>query len=112
MSLLSDIIIVVQSNWGWFVVLCFLAYQLYFPEQISETKLQQIVNRYDNKFNAIDEKQVTLTQVVRAMARVLNDDTASMDITQVDEYLVRNGVEVDDFIEADAETDQLNQEDT
>lgn len=111
MSVIADVVAIVESNWGWFVVLAFLAYQLYCPQWVNETKLQSIINRYDQKFNEIDNKQVTLTQVVRAMARVMNEGDSSIDIKQVDEYLVRNGVEVEDFITANEDTDELEDTD-
>lgn len=96
MGLLADIINIISSEYGWVVVLLFGMYQMYWP--FWETKARTISGRIETKIDDVNEKQLALTQVVRALSRVNADDMKQMDPRRVDEYLVENGVEPDEFI--------------
>lgn len=96
MGVLADILNIITSEYGWIVVLVAFFYQLYWP--FWETRGRQIVNRIEDKIDAVDDKQLALTQVVRALARVNADQHKEMDPEQVDNHLVENGIEPDEFI--------------
>jgi hypothetical protein len=92
----ADSITIVQSEWGWLITTLVFLYQLFWP--LWETKLQNITHRLEAKIDNVRERQLHQIQVIRALARQ-ND---GIDHDTVDEYLVENGVEVDDFIEEES----------
>lgn len=99
MSLLTDIgffFTVLQSSYGWIVILAFFAYQVWWP--FGETKFHQTRDEILGEIEQMQEFQVALTQVVRALCRANEDQ---IDIDRVDEYLVKNGVQPDDFMRSD-----------
>lgn len=99
MSLLKDIeflFTVLQSSYGWVIILTFFAYQMYWP--FGQTKFQTVQDDVMGEIEQVKEFQVALTQVVRALCRVNEDQ---ININRVDEYLVKNGVQPDDFMRED-----------
>lgn len=99
MGVLVDLLTVLQSNWGWAVVVFFLAEQLFNP--LWETKFQQVLDdRFDGvekKLDDIDEKQTGHIQVTRALA----SKEPKIDSEAVDKYLVENGIDKEDFYVSD-----------
>lgn len=96
MGLLADVLNIITSQYGWVVVVLAFWYQLHWP--LWETKVRSAASRIEDKIDDVDEKQLALTQVVRALARVNADERKQMDPDRVDNYLVENGVEPDEFI--------------
>jgi len=83
------------SQYGVFTLFfLWVLYQVYSPTWLPETKLQKMAG--DIRDEVIETKHllVSTITVLRAVVRT-NDE---VDTGKVDEYLVENGVEPDDFI--------------
>ncbi len=92
MGAVTDLIYILQSQWGWLVTMAVFLYEVGWP--LWQTRLQSLTNPIEDKVDDLLETQVHEIQVIRAMSRELD----GIDDERVDEYLVENGVEVDDFI--------------
>jgi len=83
------------SQYGVFTLFfLWVLYQVYSPDWLPETKLQKMVG--DIRSEVVETKHllVSTITVLRAVVRT-NEE---VDTDKVDEYLVENGVEPDDFI--------------
>lgn len=95
MSLVSDALKILTNSYGWVIVVIVLVYWVYWP--IWETKVQSWIGGFNQQLADIQEKQLALTQVVRALARTNADPQRNMDPDRVDDSL-NGGVEPNDFI--------------
>lgn len=95
MGVLADLLTILQSNWGWAVVAFFIAEQLFNP--LWQTRFQTVLDErfgsVEEKLDDIDEKQTSHIQVTRALAT----KEPEIDSEAVDEYLVENGINKEDF---------------
>ena len=107
---LPEYIALLQSEWGWAIVLVVGLYEIGWPwwETRFQATLQTIsepvredVNRIESKIDCVDEKtddihakQVSSIQVIRAISRQIG----GIDDERVDEYLVDNGVHPEEFV--------------
>ena len=80
-----------HPNWGWVLVLAAGVEQLYAPWN---TRTKQLVGRIENQIHTIEQMQKAQMTVIRALARVHEDILTE----KVDDYLVENGAEPDDFV--------------
>lgn len=96
MSLVSDALKILTNAYGWVIVVIVLAYWVYWP--IWETKVQSWIGGFNEQLEDIREKQVALTQVVRALARTNADSQLHIDPDKVDNHFVNDDVEPNDFI--------------
>lgn len=69
-------------------------YQLYSPSWLPDTKVQSIIHGVEEDVLETKRLLVSTITVIRAVVRT-NDE---VDTKSVDEYLVENGVEPEDFI--------------
>jgi hypothetical protein len=69
-------------------------YQVYSPGWMPKTKLQKIAGDIESEVRETKHLLVSTITVLRAVVRT-NDE---VDTERVDDYLVENGVEPDDFI--------------
>ena len=89
-------------------------YQIYAPTLTpKETLLSKFFDRIDERFDAIenrvsemDKKQEHHIQVTRAQARL----TDGINHERVDEYLVKNGVDVGYFLDEDSDRDDEDED--
>lgn len=108
MSLVSDVIKILTNTYGWLIVVIVISYWVYWP--IWETKVQSWIGGFNDQLSDIQDKQMALTQVVRALARSNSDPQLHMNPEHVDDQLVSDdGVEPNDFIIA--QDDRMNDED-
>ncbi|AGC34493.1 hypothetical protein HVTV-2_gp125 [Haloarcula virus HVTV-2] len=77
---------------GLFII--WVLYQVYSPEWMPNTKFQQVASDIESEVRETKHLLVSTITVLRAVVRT-NDE---VDTDKVDEYLVENGVEPDDFI--------------
>jgi len=91
-----------SSQWGVFTMFfLWVLYQVYSPSWLPDTKLQKMVGEVRDEVVETKHMLVSTITVLRAVVRT-NDDVST---EKVDEYLVENGVQPDDFIR---ETDLPN----
>lgn len=90
------------EQYGWLVVLCWFIYQVYAPKLGITTRLSSMVSQIKEalddlrgRIQTIENRQENHIQVTRAQARIHPE----MDEDEVDEYLVENGIDPEDFIE-------------
>ncbi|AGM11975.1 hypothetical protein DNAM5_116 [Haloarcula californiae tailed virus 1] len=97
MSLVDVILTELVSEFG-VAVLGFgwLMYQVYSPDWLPETKLQKMMGSIEREIKETRGLLVSAITVLRAVVRT-NDE---VDTEKVDDYLVENGVEPDDFIDS------------
>ncbi|UBF23103.1 hypothetical protein HCTV-16_gp120 [Haloarcula virus HCTV-16] len=97
MSLVDVILTELVSEFG-VAVLGFgwLVYQVYSPDWLPETKLQKMMGGIEREIKETRGLLVSAITVLRAVVRT-NEE---VDTEKVDDYLVENGVEPDDFIES------------
>lgn len=69
-------------------------YQVYSPDWLPETKFQAALGNIESEVKETKQLLVSTITVLRAVVRT-NEE---VDTDKVDEYLVENGVEPDDFI--------------
>lgn len=69
-------------------------YQVYSPAWLPDTKLQKALGSIESEVRETKRLLISTITVLRAVVRT-NDE---VDSDKVDEYLVENGVEPDDFI--------------
>lgn len=69
-------------------------YQVYSPDWMPNTKFQQVAEDIESEVRETKHLLVSTITVLRAVVRT-NEE---VDTDKVDEYLVENGVEPDDFI--------------
>jgi hypothetical protein len=91
------------EQYGWLLVLCWLIYQVYAPKMGITTRLSALITEVKEalddlrgRIRNIEQRQENHIQVTRAQARIHPE----MDEEEVDEYLVENGIDPDDFINA------------
>ncbi len=107
---LLDFVDILRRDIGWLFALSVVFYEILWPywetkfqtkvtdllsplrEDITDT--QEKVDDIDEKVTEIDKKQVSQTQVTRAISRQID----GIDDEKVDKYLVKNGIQVDEFI--------------
>lgn len=94
------------------IAIMFIAYQVYSPNVLPNTKFQEIIGRFENqigeiqenvstKLDRFEEKQLAHIQITRAIASVENPaEEINEDI--VDDYLIQNGIDKNDFLLGDA----------
>lgn len=130
MGVLADIIDLVNSEYGILIGLvftsCFIGYQLFWPswlhprkpkirkmiddgfdsvhENITGTRkeLKDDIQRVEDRVDDVDKKQVSHIQVTRSLASV-NNPRDELNQRNIDEYLVRNGVTKDHFLDKSAD---------
>jgi len=117
---------VTPGAWGWSVVTLVLIYEIYAPKVLdTETALSPIIHDVPDKVDTLSEKQEKFRddmdtvrsnveevqdrqkiqmQVQRAQARA----NPQMDEHQVDNYLLKNGVEPNEFLHGDEMTGYAN----
>lgn len=102
-SSLLDLIELIRKDIGWLFALTVIFYEILWPywetkfqDKINEllSPLRKDIDEVDKKVSELDEKQTHQIQVTRAMAR----ENEGIDDERVDQYLVKNGVQVDEFI--------------
>lgn len=98
------------EQYGWLLVLCWLIYQIYGPKFGIETRLYGLLLEFKEALDDlrgrianIETRQENHIQVTRAQSRIHPE----MDEEEVDEYLVENGIDPNDFIN---ETDMRGEE--
>lgn len=103
MALLDEILKAFISEFG-VAVLAFawILYQVYSPKWLPDTKFQKALGNIEEQIQDTHSLLVSSVTVLRAVVRT-NED---VDTGRVDEYLVENGVEPDDFIENGDDTKQ------
>lgn len=100
---LLEVVELIRKDVGWLFALSVIFYQILWPYW--ETKFQEKIdsilkplrkdiNEVDEKVSELDEKQTHQIQVTRAISREMD----GIDDERVDDYLVKNGVQVDEFI--------------
>lgn len=105
---LVDVVAIFGGDYGWLFTTVFVAYQIALPDKVGpfklwDTKLQQIFIRLENKINTILQTQTHHIQVTRALTRKV-DGVSEL---ETDNYLRKNGVDVDTFlIEGPSDDDQ------
>jgi len=72
-----------------------LMYQVYSPVWLPKTKFQKATSNIEEQINDTHTLLVSSVTVLRAVVRT-NEE---VDTERVDEYLVENGVEPEDFLE-------------
>lgn len=82
---------VAALGFGW------ILYQVYSPEWLPETKFQAALCNIEEQIQDTHRLLISTVTVLRAVVRT-NEE---VDTERVDEYLVENGVEPEDFIEND-----------
>lgn len=83
-----------NPEWGWVIALGFGFEQLFAPW---ETRLDKLVARIEERIEEMEQGQKAHMTVTRALVRTDPD----IDTEAVDEYLVENGAEPEDFIVED-----------
>lgn len=84
-----------MSEYGVFTIFfLWVLYQVYSPEWLPDTKLQKMVGDVRDEVVETKHLLVSTITVLRAVVRTNKE----VDTDKVDEYLVENGVEPDDFI--------------
>ena len=92
-------------------IFMFLLYELYSPDFLPDTKIQTTVKDFRVQISGIEqrlmgeledvkEKQLAEIQVIRALASVSNP-SEEIDDDVVDDYLIQNGIDKDDFLLGD-----------
>lgn len=96
------------------LVLGFIAYQIYSPSFLPETKFQTIIEEFQKQIDGVEQKvtaeldefgdkQLAHIQITRAIASVENP-SEEIDDDVVDQYLIQNGIDKDDFLLTDEES--------
>lgn len=100
---LLEVYELLKGDVGWLLALGIVFYEVLWPywetrfqEKISVllSPLRSDINNIDEKVTELDEKQTHQIQVTRAISREMD----GIDDERVDQYLVKNGVQVDEFI--------------
>lgn len=119
MGVLADLAYIFESGYGWLIIAIVGLYELYAPKLLNQdTALAPLVRDMPEKMANIEDEQKEIKsdiddvqghveevqnrqkvqmQVQRAQARA-NDQ---MNEEQVDDYLLKNGVEPDEFLRGD-----------
>jgi hypothetical protein len=128
MGLFTDVVALFEAGYGWLFVLALLLYEIYAPivlgkdtalspllDDVPETlssmrdTQEDLRDDVDDLQECVDDIQHTNTvqmQVQRAQARA----NPEMDEDQVDDYLMKNGVQPDEFLRE--ETDRHDEGET
>lgn len=87
-----------NPEWGWLIVAGGATEQIFAPW---ETKTKGLIGRVEKRVENVEDMGKAQMTVIRALVRVHDD----IDTERVDDYLVENGVEPDEFIREPPEED-------